>query len=83
MRRKNLGVTTLRKRRRTSDPMKEFDKMPKLLRDWLNTAALPWAPKSVHRAYHRIYQKNGDAKLALQHLEKLQEQRLSVDEKLI
>ena len=83
MRRKNLGVTKLRKRRRTSDPMKEFDKMHKLLRDWLNTAAIPWAPKSVHRAYHRIYQKNGDAKLALQHLEKLHEQRLSVDEKLI
>ena len=83
MRRKNLGATKLRKRRRTSDPMKEFDQMPKLLRDWLNTASLPWAPKSVHRAYNRNYRKNGDAKFALQHLEKLQEQRLSVDEKLI
>ena len=50
MDKKNLGETKLRKHRRISDPMREFDRLPKLLREWLSGAALPWAPKSVYRA---------------------------------
>ncbi|NCV48782.1 MAG: hypothetical protein EBW46_03595 [Rhodobacterales bacterium] len=42
---RNLGETKLRKRRSQSDPMRDFDRLPKLLRDWLNGAALPWRLK--------------------------------------
>lgn len=80
MDKKNLGQTRLRKRRRASDPMTEFDRMPKLLREWLNGAALPWAPKSVYRAYNRALRQTGDPDLALRKLEKLQQQKLSIDQ---
>ena len=82
MDKKNLGETRLRKRRRASDPMKEFDRMPKLLREWLNGALLPWAPKSVYRAYKKALKKNGDPKIALQYLDNLQQKRLSADQKI-
>ena len=80
MDKKNLGQTKLRKRRRASDPMTEFDRMPKVLREWLNGAALPWAPKSVYRAYNRALRQTGDPDLALRQLEKLQQQKLSIDQ---
>ena len=81
MDKKNLGETRLRKHRRASDPMKEFDRMPKLLREWLNEALLPWAPKSVYRAYNKALRQTGDPGLALRQLEKLQQQKLSIDQK--
>ena len=82
MDKKNLGETRLRKHRRASDPMKEFDRMPKLLREWLNEALFPWAPKSAYRAYKKALKKNGDTKVALQHLDNLQQKRLSADQKI-
>ncbi len=77
---KNLGQTKLRKKRSQSDPMRDFDRLPKLLRDWLNSAALPWRPKSVYRAYNKALRQTGNSKLALEKLEKLQQQKLSVDQ---
>ena len=77
---KNLGQTKLRKKRSQSDPMRDFDRLPKLLRDWLNSAALPWRPKSVQRAYNKALRQTGNSKLALEKLEKLQQQKLSVDQ---
>ena len=76
----NLGETKLRKRRSHSNPMRDFDRLPKLLRDWLNGAALPWRPKSVHRAYNKALRQTGNSELALKKLEKLQQQKLSVDQ---
>ena len=78
---KNLGETKLRKHRRSSDPMKELDRMPKLLREWLSGAALPCAPTSVYRAYNKALRKTGDPGLALRQLEQLQQQKLSIDQK--
>ena len=60
--------------------MRDFDRLPKLLRDWLNGAALPWRPKSVYRAYNKALRQTGNSKLALKKLEKLQQQKLSVDQ---
>ena len=77
----NLGETKIKKRRSQSDPMKDFDKLPKILRDWLNLAALPWRPKSVFRAYNKALRQTGDPNLALRQLEKLQQQKLSIDQK--
>jgi hypothetical protein len=49
----NLGSTTLKKRRRTSDPMMTYDMLPQPLRSWLAGAALPWSPKSCKRIWDR------------------------------
>ena len=78
---KNLGETKIKKRRSQADPMKDFDELPKILRDWLNLAALPWRPKSVFRAYNKALRQTGDPSLALRQLEKLQQQKLSMDQK--
>ena len=79
---KNLGETKLRKHRRNSDPMKEFDRLPKLLREWLRGASLPWAPKSVYRAYNKALRQTGNSGLALKKLEELQQQKLFIDQKI-
>jgi hypothetical protein len=75
--RRNLGETKLRKRRRNSSSMVEFDQMPRILRNWLNEAALPWRPKSVHRAYKKAFLRTGDPALALIDLDRVQQLRLS------
>ena len=49
----NLGATYLRKRRRRDDPMRVFDTLPPELRGWLNTAVLPWSPRSCARIWHK------------------------------
>ena len=77
----NLDETKIKNWRSQSDPMKDFDKLPKILRDWLNLAALPWRPKSVFRAYNKALRQTGDPSLALRQLEKLQQQKLSIDQK--
>ena len=79
---RNLGETKLRKKHRASNPMSEFDRMPKTLRDWLNTAALPWRPVSVHRAYQKALMKTGDQQSALEYLNFLQRERLLRDRNL-
>ncbi len=49
----NLGATSLRRRRRRDDPMREFDALPPPLRQWLSEAALPWSPRSCRRIWQR------------------------------
>ncbi len=75
----NLGQTKLKKRRRREDPMREFDRLPPPLRMWLANAALPWRPRSVRRAYDRALSRTGDPQVALQELDRLQDQQLSKD----
>ncbi|MEM9248574.1 MAG: DUF6525 family protein [Pseudomonadota bacterium] len=48
---KNLGQSSLRRKRRTADPMTTFDGLPQPLRHWLSEAALPWSPASVRRVW--------------------------------
>ncbi|ESQ13778.1 MAG: hypothetical protein JKP98_25960 [Rhodobacteraceae bacterium] len=47
---RNRGATSLRRKRRSEDPMREFDRLPANLRAWLANAILPWRPRSVQRA---------------------------------
>lgn len=76
---RNLGHTKLTKRRRREDPMKEFDRLPPILRTWLANAALPWRPRSVQRAYDRAFARTRDPMRALDELEKLQAKQLARD----
>jgi len=50
---RNLGQSSLRRRRRSGDPMAAFDRLPAPLRQWLSEAALPWSPVSVRRIWSK------------------------------
>ncbi|MGB0607603.1 MAG: DUF6525 family protein [Paracoccaceae bacterium] len=50
---RNLGQSSLRRRRRADDPMAAFDSLPAPLRQWLSEAALPWSPASVRRIWSK------------------------------
>ena len=75
----NRGQTSLRSRRRTEDPMREFDRLPAELRAWLACAALPWRPRSVRRAYDRALSQTKDVARALQSLDRLEARRMAHD----
>jgi len=64
---------------RRGDPMREFDRLPPELRDWLSHAALPWDPRSVRRAYRKAFLRTGTKARALEALDALQAKRLAKD----
>ncbi len=74
---RNLGQTKLRKRRRAEDPMREFDRLPPVLRTWLSQAVLPWRPRSVLRAYEKALVQTGDQDRALEELGRLEALQLA------
>ena len=80
--RRNLGQTMLRRNRRQTDPMREFDQLPPSLRAWVADAALPWGPRSVRRAYQKALARTGDHNAALEELERLQARQLAKDSAL-
>jgi len=50
---RNLGQSSLRRKRRSKDPMATFDGLPAPLRQWLSKAALPWSPASARRIWSK------------------------------
>lgn len=76
---RNTGRTSLRQRRRCRDPMREFDRLPPVLRVWLARACLPWGPRSVLRAYQRALDQSGDAGRALQALDAIEARLMARD----
>lgn len=79
MTRGNRGRTSLKLRRRTKNPMREFDRLPSELRGWLATAVLPWRPRSVRRAYEKALKRTRDKTEALRDLDKLQDRLIAND----
>lgn len=77
--RRNLGHTSLRLCRRTGDPMRDYDRLPGMLRAWLTEAALPWRPQSVRRSFDRALARTGDVSLALEELSRLEARLLAKD----
>lgn len=51
--------SALRRRRRASDPMAAYDRLPAELRAWLASAALPWSPHSALRAWRAALDRAG------------------------
>lgn len=68
----NRGETSLKRKRRSTDPMRDYDRLPAELRTWLAAAILPWSPRSVRRAYERANAKTGCATSALAELDLMQ-----------
>ena len=54
---RNLGQSTLRRKRRSGDPMPAYDGLPAPLRQWLSAAALPWSPTSARRLWFKLRSK--------------------------
>ena len=75
----NLGATSLRRKARRADPMREFDRLPKELRAWLVSAALPWRPQSVRRAFDKAYARTRETTSALRELDRLEGRLLAKD----
>ncbi|MEM1343975.1 MAG: DUF6525 family protein [Pseudomonadota bacterium] len=81
--RANLGASSLRRRRRNGDVMREFDRLPADLRCWLAHAILPWAPRSVRRSFSRALAKTGDRSLALAELDRIESKLVARDARKI
>ena len=54
---RNLGQSTLRRKRRSGDPMPAYDGLPPPLRQWLSAAALPWSPTPARRLWFKLRSK--------------------------
>lgn len=54
---RNLGQSSLRRKRRSGDPMPAYDGLPAPLRQWLSAAALPWSPTSAQRLWFKLRSK--------------------------
>ncbi len=50
---RNLEQSSLRRKRRSSDPMLAFDRLPAPLRQWVAEAVLPWSPASARRIWSK------------------------------
>ncbi|MEM7599057.1 MAG: DUF6525 family protein [Pseudomonadota bacterium] len=81
--RRNLGQTSLKRKPRARDPMREFDGLPRELRAWVAAAELPWRPGSVRKSYERALAETGNVAGALQELDRLQERLIAKDAKKV
>ena len=79
----NLGNSTLKRRQRRGDPMRDFDQLPPELRSWLGSAVLPWRPKSVHRVYKRTLIKTSDKAKAIKELTRIERGLIAKDARRI
>lgn len=59
--------------------MRDYDRLPPVLRQWLSTAVLPWRPASVERAFSRAYSRTQDVQRALEELDRVQESLITKD----
>ncbi|MCV6584519.1 MAG: DUF6525 family protein [Marinibacterium sp.] len=76
---RNLGETTLPRRRRAQDPMRAYDALPSELRQWMANAALPWSPRSCARIWTRARQRGLSRDAALDLLTRTEQQMLRRD----
>ncbi|MBR9864795.1 MAG: hypothetical protein GYB24_15255 [Rhodobacteraceae bacterium] len=77
--RRNLGATTLRRRRRTVDPMAAYDALPPALRRWIAGAALTWSPASCRRVWMAARAKGASDTEALARLDRAEQNTLARD----
>ena len=75
----NLGQTRIRRKRRTGDPMRDYDHLPPELRAWLASALLPWGPRSARRAFDRALSATGSIQQALAALDRIERRQVARD----
>ncbi|MEJ6392660.1 DUF6525 family protein [Gymnodinialimonas sp. 2305UL16-5] len=79
MKNRNLGDTSLRRKRQSIDPMRAYDALPTPLRQWLSQAALPWSPASARRIWQKALAKGLSAEEALSSLATIEAKTLARD----
>ena len=77
--RNNRGATTLKRKKRQGDAMRDYDSLPAELRVWLASAVLPWGPRSVRRAFDRAIARTWDTSRALEDLDRIQSKLVAQD----
>ena len=75
----NCGATRLKRGRRSGNPMRDYDALPKDLRVWMASAKLPWRARSVQTAYQKALARTGDHGKALRELDRLQHMLVAKD----
>lgn len=68
----NQGDTGLKRRRRRSDPMDDYDSLTPELRAWLQQARLPWSPHSCKRIWTKARASGATTTEALAHLDRIE-----------
>ncbi|APX10895.1 DUF6525 family protein [Tateyamaria omphalii] len=76
---RNLGQSSLRRKRRSSDPMAAYDALPTPLRRWLAQAVLPWSPTSARRIWTKSLAKGRTAEETLVSLSQAEARTLARD----
>ena len=76
---RNLGQTSLRRKRRNGDPMAAYDGLPAPVRQWVAQAALPWSPASVRRIWSKSRSKGLSDAEALTSLARAEARTLARD----
>lgn len=77
---RNLGQSSLRRKRRQGDPMAAYDALPAPFRKWLSEAALPWSPASVRRIWFKSKAKGLTPEETLLTLAQAEERTLARDQ---
>jgi hypothetical protein len=75
----NLGQSSLRRRKRSGNPMDAFDELPAPVRRWVTQAALPWSAASVRRVWAKSLAKGMSAEEALLRLSNAEAKTLAQD----
>lgn len=76
---RNLGSCSLRRKRRSVDPLQVYDTLPEPLRHWLAHAALPWSPVSAKRIWSRALAEGRSQDEALKSLAQAEARTLARD----
>ena len=80
---RNIGQCSLRRKRRSGNPMETFDGLPAPVRQWVTQAALPWSPASVRRIWSKSRAKGLSDDEALQTLAQAEARTLARDRQSI
>lgn len=76
---RNLGTTSLARKRRATDPMRNYDALPSPLRQWLAQANLPWSTTSARKLWDRARAQGLSAEDALSTLTEAEARTLARD----
>lgn len=82
--RRNLGNSSLKRRRRSGSTMTEYDQLPTDLRIWLAGAVLPWSPRSLKRLWPEVLKQVGDdPEAAQQRLSEIEAGQIARDARMV
>ena len=72
----NRGATGLPLKRRTGNPMTEFDRLPPELRAWMCQATLPWSPHSCLKIWEQSRAKGEEVSQIILRLNRAEQRTL-------